>query len=304
MASYKYSVYNSQKHSGRRGGGSGYRSGGGNKRRGDYIDPSRFVAVAKPTQAEDYTPKHKFSDFKVEQLILDNIAAKGFTTPSPIQDQTIPLGLEGKDVIGIANTGTGKTAAFSVPMLHSLMSRQNAKALIIAPTRELAQQIEAECRSIAKGSGLSGAVLIGGTGMGGQLRDLRNRPRIVIGTPGRIKDHVERRTINLEQFNIVVLDEVDRMLDMGFIHDIKKLLKVLPEKRQTLFFSATMAPEARISASLPNFATTKIKVSKSASKATIANLAGVSPNFKTSASAKIATSTGKNTSTSSFQFFL
>lgn len=259
MASYKYSVYNSQKHSGRRGGGSGYRSSGGNKRRGEYIDPSKFVAVAKPTQAVDYAPKHKFEDFNVEQLILDNIKAKGFTVPSPIQDQTIPLGLEGKDVIGIANTGTGKTAAFSVPMLHSLLSRQNTKALIIAPTRELAQQIEAECRSIAKGSGLTGAILIGGTGMGGQLRDLRNRPRIVIGTPGRIKDHVERRTINLEQFNIVVLDEVDRMLDMGFLPDVSFILKELAPQRQSFFFSATM--DAKVKTLINTFSNEPVTVS-------------------------------------------
>jgi ATP-dependent RNA helicase RhlE len=243
MASYKYSVYNSAKQGGRRGGSSG-RSGGG-KRRGEYIDPARFVAVAKPTQAVDYQPKHNFEDFQVEQLILDNLKAKGFTAPSPIQDQTIPLALEGKDIIGLANTGTGKTAAFAVPMLHALMSRQQARALIIAPTRELAQQIEVEARSIAKGSGLTGAVLIGGTAMGGQLRDLRNKPRIVIGTPGRIKDHMERGTLHLEHFNIVVLDEVDRMLDMGFLPDVSSILKELAPERQSFFFSATMDPKVK-----------------------------------------------------------
>ncbi len=237
MASYKYSVYNSAKQSGRR--GQGGRSSG-NKRRGEYIDPARFVQVAKPTQAVDYQPQHRFEDFQVEQLILDNLKAKGYSVPSPIQDQTIPLGLAGKDIIGLANTGTGKTAAFSVPMLHALMSRQQTKALIIAPTRELAQQIEDECRSIAKGSGLSGAILIGGTSMGPQLRDLRAKPRIVIGTPGRIKDHVERGTLDLQHFNIVVLDEVDRMLDMGFLPDVSFILKQLAPERQSFFFSATM----------------------------------------------------------------
>lgn len=241
MASYKYSVYNSARQGNRRGG----RSGGSNKRRGEYIDPTRFVQVAKPTQAVDYQPKHRFEDFPVAQLILDNLKAKGYTVPSPIQDQTIPLGLEGRDIIGLANTGTGKTAAFSVPMLHALISRQQTKALIIAPTRELAQQIETECRSIAKGSGLSGAVLIGGTSMGPQLRDLRGNPRIVIGTPGRIKDHVERRTLHLQHFNIVVLDEVDRMLDMGFLPDVSFILKELAPERQSFFFSATMDPKVR-----------------------------------------------------------
>lgn len=241
MASYKYSVYNSQKrNSGRRSSG---RSGGG--RRGDYIDPKRFVAVAKPTQAIDYQPQHRFADFQVESVIHRNLEAKGFEVPSPIQDQTIPLGLQGRDVIGIANTGTGKTAAFAIPIINALITRQNAKALIVAPTRELAQQIEAECRSIGKGGGFTGALLIGGTGMGPQLRDLRNRPRIVIGTPGRIKDHMERGTLNLEQFNLVVLDEVDRMLDMGFLPDVSYILKALAPQRQSFFFSATMDPRVQ-----------------------------------------------------------
>lgn len=253
MSSYKYSVYNSARHTNRRG------QRGGGQRRGEYIDPARFVAVAKPTQAIDYQPEHRFADFAVEQLILDNLMAKGFSEPSPIQDQTIPLGLAGKDVIGLANTGTGKTAAFAVPMLHALLSRQQAKALIIAPTRELAQQIEVECRSIAKNSGLSGALLIGGTGMGSQLRDLRARPRIVIGTPGRIKDHMERGTLQLEHFNIVVLDEVDRMLDMGFLPDVSYILKALAPVRQSFFFSATM--DVKVSNLIHSFSHDPVTVS-------------------------------------------
>lgn len=239
MSSYKYSVYNSARQGGRRG-QSGGRSGGGNKRRGEYIDPSRFVRAATPQVASDYVAKHRFEDFAVEQSIKDNLAAKGYTVPSPIQDQAIPLGLQGRDVIGIANTGTGKTAAFAVPMLHALIAQPHSKALIIAPTRELAQQIEDECRSIAKGSGLRGALLIGGTSMGPQLRDLRDNPRIVIGTPGRIKDHMERGTLRLQDFNFVVLDEVDRMLDMGFINDVQSILDALSPQRQSFFFSATM----------------------------------------------------------------
>lgn len=245
MSTYKYSVYNSAKRNRR----PSQRSGG---KHGDYIDPSRFVAVAKPTQAEDYTPKHSFEDFEVDPVIKRNLQAKGFVTPSPIQDQTIPLGLEGRDVIGIANTGTGKTAAFAVPIIHALITRQNSRALIVAPTRELAQQIEAECRSIATGGGFSGAVLIGGTGMGSQLRDLRHRPRLVIGTPGRIKDHMERRSLNLDNFNLVVLDEVDRMLDMGFLPDVSYILKALSPQRQSFFFSATM--DSRIQGLIGTFA--------------------------------------------------
>jgi superfamily II DNA/RNA helicase len=239
MASYKYSVYNSAKRNNNRRGSAGRSSGGW---RGEYINPERFVAVAKPTQAVDYMPLHQFSDFPLDQRLQANLVAKGFVTPSPIQDQTIPLGLAGRDVIGLANTGTGKTAAFAIPVIQALVTRQNARALMVAPTRELAEQIEVECRSIGKGGGFSGAVLIGGTGMGGQLRDLRANPRLVIGTPGRIKDHMERGSLKLDNFNLVVLDEVDRMLDMGFLPDVSFILKALAPVRQSFFFSATMEP--------------------------------------------------------------
>lgn len=241
MSSYKYSVYNSAKRSGSR---NNNRSGG-NKRRGEYINPAKFVAVAKPTQAADYKPKNRFEDFDIDPIIHRNLTMKGFIIPSPIQDQTIPLALEGKDMIGIANTGTGKTAAFAVPVIDALIKNRDSKALIVAPTRELAQQIESECRSIGKGGGFTGALLIGGTGMGMQLRDLRAKPRIVIGTPGRIKDHVERGTLKLETINLIVLDEVDRMLDMGFLPDVSYILKQLAPERQSFFFSATMDPRVQ-----------------------------------------------------------
>jgi ATP-dependent RNA helicase RhlE len=238
--SYKYSVYNSAKHNrGRRARPSGV------SKHGVYIDPKRFVAVAKPAPVDEQAAKHRFEDFDISDQLKTNLATKGFETPSPIQDQTIPLALEGNDVIGIANTGTGKTAAFAIPVMQALMTRQNAKALIVAPTRELAQQIEQECRWIGKNGNFSGALLIGGSGMGAQLRDLRRRPRLVIGTPGRIKDHIERQTLKLEEFNMVVLDEVDRMLDMGFVNDVTSILNRLAPKRQSFFFSATMDPRVQ-----------------------------------------------------------
>lgn len=239
--SYKYSVYNSAKHNrGRR--GSAPKRGG---RRGEYINPSRFVAVAKPTSISEHAIQNRFEDFDIDPRLKTNMTAKGYVTPSPIQDQAIPLALRGQDVIGLANTGTGKTAAFAVPVLHVLMTRRQSKALIIAPTRELAQQIEQECRSIGKGGNIRDALLIGGTSMGPQLRDLRGNPRLVIGTPGRIKDHIERGTLKLEQFNLVVLDEVDRMLDMGFVNDITSILNRLASERQSFFFSATMDPRVQ-----------------------------------------------------------
>ncbi len=235
----------------------GSRSFGGNrapKKRGPakaYIHPSKFVKAAKMTEVEAYVPTHQFADFAASDLIKQNLADKGFTTPTPIQDQSIPIGLEGTDLVGIANTGTGKTIAFGVPLLTRLIEDRSRKALIMAPTRELAQQIEEQFRMLAKGSGLYGAILIGGAPMGPQLRDLSRSPRIVIGTPGRIKDHMERGTLVLENFNIVVLDEVDRMLDMGFINDMRTILSQMSSERQSFFFSATL--DSKVKALIDTF---------------------------------------------------
>ncbi|MBW3568563.1 DEAD/DEAH box helicase [Candidatus Parcubacteria bacterium] len=220
-------------------------SRGSRRPMGQYIDPARFVKTANLTLAEEYVPRHSFTDFAISQGLKDNLATKGYEIPSPIQDQAIPAALKGQDVIGIASTGTGKTAAFAVPIIQKLTTDNTSAALIIAPTRELAQQIEQECRELGKGSGLSGALLIGGSSMGTQLRDLKYNPRIVIGTPGRTKDHIERGTLKLQKFNLVVLDEVDRMLDMGFIHDVTTILDELSENRQSFFFSATMDVKIR-----------------------------------------------------------
>jgi superfamily II DNA/RNA helicase len=246
-----------------------YARGGNNQRRkapskhGQYIDPARFVKVAQPVKSEDYTPENMFADFPVDARLHANISAKGYVAPTPIQDKTIALGLAGKDVIGIASTGTGKTAAFAVPILHQLMSDKTSRALIVAPTRELAQQIEEEARSLGRGGGFTGALLIGGSAYGPQLHDLRSNPRIVIGTPGRIKDHIERRTLDIAKFNIVVLDEVDRMLDMGFVDDVRLLLKQLATERQSFYFSATM--DTRVSNLIntfsPNAETISLKAS-------------------------------------------
>jgi ATP-dependent RNA helicase RhlE len=216
-----------------------------NRGRGQYIDPSRFIKVATISESEVYVPTHNFSDFTLDSLLKSNLASKGYVTPSPIQDQAIPAGLNGKDIIGIASTGTGKTAAFALPVLQKLINDRSSNALVVAPTRELAQQIEQECRSLAKNSGLFGTLLIGGANIGPQLRDLRDNPRIVIGTPGRIKDHLQRGTLKLQKFNLVVLDEVDRMLDMGFVNDVTEILSHLATDRQSFYFSATMDRRVR-----------------------------------------------------------
>jgi ATP-dependent RNA helicase RhlE len=232
--------------------------GGGRQPKKDYIHPSRFIKSAKPADSADYQPTHSFADFAIHPVLRRNLIEKGFMTPSPIQDQTIPAGLQGRDVVGIANTGTGKTAAFALPLLNRLMTNREDRALIMAPTRELAQQIEEQCRSLAKGSGLPGALLIGGVSMQPQLRDLRNNPRIVIGTPGRIKDHAERGTLRLARFNVVVLDEVDRMLDMGFINDIRHILGQTAGTKQFFCFSATL--DARVKAIIDGFSVDPVHV--------------------------------------------
>jgi ATP-dependent RNA helicase RhlE len=231
---------------------------GSKKPRGQYIDPTRFVRTARAVEVDNYTSTHRFDDFEVNELIKLNLSKSGYETPTPVQDQTIPHALQGKDIIAVAHTGTGKTAAFAIPILNNLLTHPDKKALIVAPTRELAQQIEDECMKIGKGSRLHGALLIGGSSMPTQLRDLRANPQMVIGTPGRIKDHIDRGTINLSSFNIVVLDEVDRMLDMGFINDMRKILGSLAPQKQSFFFSATL--DSKVNELIKGFANEPVTV--------------------------------------------
>lgn len=219
-----------------------------NNRKGpakQYIHPSKFVKQAKPVEVTEYFPKQSFDDFELTDLLKIKLAENGYKTPSAIQDDAIAPALEGKDIVGIANTGTGKTAAFGLPILNKLISERGHRALIMAPTRELAQQIENELKSLGKGSGLLGAVLIGGAPMRPQLDDLRNNPDIIIGTPGRIKDHLERGSLKISSVNLIALDEVDRMLDMGFVNDMRQILKMANPVRQSFFFSATLDPSVR-----------------------------------------------------------
>ncbi len=224
-----------------------------------YIHPSKFIQKANPVSEAAYVPTNNFKDLAVNPLIKRNLSIIGFYSPSPIQDEAIPHGLAGKDIVGIANTGTGKTAAFAIPVLHRLISEPTSKAIILAPTRELAEQIEQQCRTIGKGSGLDGALLIGGCSMGPQLKDLSYNPRIIIGTPGRVKDHLERKSLKIADCNIVVLDEVDRMLDMGFIHDITHILKHTSLQKQSFYFSATL--DSRVKSIIETFSHEPIHIS-------------------------------------------
>jgi superfamily II DNA/RNA helicase len=218
--------------------------GGFKKRPITSIDPMRYVNKAVIVETPvPYVATHRFADFQIEESLKTNIITKGYVTPTPIQDQAIPHILTGKDVVGIANTGTGKTAAFLIPIINKLLKDRTQRTIIMVPTRELATQINDEFRGFATGLKLYSSVCVGGASMGLQLRELSRRPQVVIGTPGRLKDLLERRALNLSDFKIAVLDEADRMLDMGFINDMRKILSLLPEPRHTLFFSATLSPE-------------------------------------------------------------
>ncbi len=209
-----------------------------------FADISKFVNKATVIEkVVVYVPEHKFSDFALTEFLKENISKKGYVMPTPIQDKAIPHILNGEDIVGIANTGTGKTAAFLIPLINKVLSSKGEKVLVVVPTRELAFQIDEELRAFAKGSGLCSAVLIGGASMGKQINDLRQRPEFIIGTPGRIKDHIESRYLNLSDFRSIVLDEADRMLDMGFINDMRFMMERMPKERHTLFFSATLSPE-------------------------------------------------------------
>lgn len=209
------------------------------------FDP-RFVIGRKLEEDTDvYEVINQFSDFNIDPKIAENISTHGYITPTPIQDQAIPKILEGRDVVGIANTGTGKTAAFLIPLLNKVINDRKSRVLIIAPTRELAIQIDTELRLFSRNLGIHSAVCIGGVSMYGQIDKLRKWPQFVIGTPGRLLDLSDRREINFSHFRTIVLDEVDRMLDMGFIHSIEKIISELPLNRQSLFFSATLDPKVK-----------------------------------------------------------
>ena len=183
-----------------------------------------------------------FTSFDLNPVILSNIHLLDYVNPTPIQNQTIPPILLGKDVMGLAQTGTGKTAAFVIPILQRLLQgpRHAARVLIIAPTRELAQQIHDVIGTLAKDTKLHSVTLYGGVNINPQIQSLKRGVEIVVACPGRLLDHLQQRTLDLSKIEVLVLDEADQMFDMGFLPDIRKILRYLPKKRQTLLFSATM----------------------------------------------------------------
>ena len=189
-----------------------------------------------------------FEDFSIHPKVLAGVSSVGFTKPTPIQQQAIPFALKGRDVLGLAQTGTGKTAAFALPILHHLATtppKKGVRCLVIAPTRELAEQILQSFRELGQHLGIRSIAIYGGVSKGPQLAGLRRGVQIVVACPGRLLDHVSQKDINLTGVEILVLDEADTMCDMGFLPDVRRILYHVPSKRQTLFFSATMPNEIR-----------------------------------------------------------
>jgi ATP-dependent RNA helicase RhlE len=180
--------------------------------------------------------------FGFHHKVAAGVTAAGYTTPTPIQTQAIPLVMQGRDIVGLAQTGTGKTAVFVLPILHRLMQggRRHVRALVVAPTRELAEQIHEEIGRLGRRTGLKSVTVYGGVGFNPQVDKLKRGAEIVVACPGRLLDHINRGTIDLSYLEVLVLDESDRMFDMGFLPDIRKIIRHVPAKRQTLLFSATM----------------------------------------------------------------
>ena len=213
--------------------------------------PGRKLRLCSTPTAPRFFPEQKkrslmeFKDFQFHPLVAAGVKAAGYDEPTPIQVQAIPSVMQGRDVMGLAQTGTGKTAVFALPILHRLMQggRRKVRALVIAPTRELAEQIHEHITGLGRKTGLRSVTIYGGVSINQQFEKLRRGVEIIVACPGRLLDHIDQGTIDLSQIEVLVLDEADHMFDMGFLPDIRRILKHLPRKRQTLLFSATMPEE-------------------------------------------------------------
>ncbi len=229
------------------------------KRQIKKLDPNLFINKSASAEPQiKYVSNIQFSDFSIDNKLKRNIEERGYISPTEIQEKAIPEILLGRDIIGMANTGTGKTGAFLITLINKAYLDRNQRVLIVVPTRELAVQIEDEFRIFAKGTDLEAVAAIGGADMRRQIYKLRHMPHFVIGTPGRLKDLIGRRDLNLSIFQNIVLDEVDRMVDFGFIHDMKYIISYLPKVRQSLFFSATV--DARTNEILKDFVTNPVTI--------------------------------------------
>ncbi|MDD4938455.1 MAG: DEAD/DEAH box helicase [Candidatus Shapirobacteria bacterium] len=224
------------------------------------INPSLYIKEAQElVKIEDEATLNSFSDFNFHPNLLANIKSKGYIKPTQIQDKVIPHITNNIDILGIANTGTGKTAAFVLPLIDKIINNPNKRIIVLTPTRELALQIKEEFRSFTMGLKVYLALAIGGAYIREQIIQIKRGPNVIIGTPGRIVDLGKRNVINFNQFDTVVLDEVDRMLDMGFINDVRFIVDQTPRSRQTLFFSATI--DKRVESLVDGFLKNPVKIS-------------------------------------------
>ena len=205
------------------------------------LDPTLLIKKATETVVKDYQSDRLIKDLPVSPNLIECLITKGFSSPTEIQDRTLEPLLQGHDLLGIAQTGTGKTGAFLIPIIEQLLQqKQTSYALVVVPTRELAIQVEEEFKSMTKGLGLYSACFIGGTNLNKDLQALRRTTHVIIGTPGRLLDLVNRQALKLAEFKTLVLDEFDRMLDMGFVHDVKRIINGMKNRNHTMLFSATL----------------------------------------------------------------
>lgn len=231
----EYRQNNNRRYSHSRNRGRGYNA------KKNTISIDKLIAKAvdnKPVNM--FVDDYEYSQFQITKILKRNAYSKGYSNPTKIQYKAIPEILNGKDILGVATTGSGKTAAFLIPLIDKVVREKSNRVLIVVPTRELAMQIQDEFRSLAKDTQIKSVLIIGGNSINTQISMLKSNPNFIIATPGRLKDLTNRRAINLATINNVVLDEVDRMLDMGFIQDIKFIIEKLNKERQSLFFSATL----------------------------------------------------------------
>jgi len=233
----------------------------GSRRKKSTLNPTLLVSKASGNEVKEYISERVYNDLPISPNLKECLHRKGFKRPTEIQDRTLEALMDGRDMLGIAQTGTGKTGAFLIPIIEKLLeNRRKSYALVVVPTRELATQVEEEFSSMTKGLGMQSTVFIGGTNINRDLQNLRRPNNIIIGTPGRLLDLSTRKALDFSRFNTLVLDEFDRMLDMGFVHDVKRIIGAMRQRQQTMLFSATMdrTQESLIGDILSNPLTVKV----------------------------------------------
>ena len=240
---------------------SGNSRAGNNRRKKSTLDTSLLVRKATGNSVREYVSDRLYDNMPISPNLKECLHKKGFKRPTEIQDKSLEALLDGRDILGIAQTGTGKTGAFLIPIIEAFLNSKNrSQALVVVPTRELATQVEDEFRSMTKGLGLFSACFIGGTNINRDMQNLKRTNHVIIGTPGRLLDLQSRKVLDLSKFKTLVLDEFDRMLDMGFVHDVKRIIGMMNQRQQTMLFSATLdrTQEQMIASILTNPVTVKV----------------------------------------------